>query len=448
MKKSFVALLIGLALIILISPGIVGRLAQKSMDENLDWAATEAEEVVVSSQGFDRGWFSSEGQHRIEIRDGELRELLLAYAGTDAAGKLPALIIDTRIDHGLIPVTSMARDKGSLVPGLGSAVSTLGFEAGEEVVPLPGTIYSTVGLTGELRSNYVLGPGSFTHEGATARWGDVDVSVTTSPSSGAVTFGGAVASFAVDSMTDDVRIEEISFSGEQVPSGFGFRVGPVEGSIGSISIDAAPSRTSVGALDEPRTILGPITVDADSSVDGGRVSARTRLGIENTPFQDMGNADITLDMRIVDADGRAIGNIKRGLENLRAPASPDAMMSSELEADAKDLVAAGFELHIDEARISLPQGLVETELHVSVDESDPAGFSWPEALLAMDASANISIAEDLVRLAMAADPDVGGIIGMGFLQKDGDVYVLRAEFKRGLLTVNGAPMPIPLTGLQ
>ena len=81
-------------------------------------------------------------------------------------------------------------------------------------------------------------------------------------------------------------------------------------------------------------------------------------------------------------------------------------------------------------------------------ESDPAGFSWPEALLAMDASANISIAEDLVRLAMAADPDVGGIIGMGFLQKDGDVYVLRAEFKRGLLTVNGAPMPIPLTGLQ
>jgi hypothetical protein len=56
-KKGFVALLIGTALIVLISPGIVGRLAEESMDENLDWAATEYREVTVTSQGFDRGWW-------------------------------------------------------------------------------------------------------------------------------------------------------------------------------------------------------------------------------------------------------------------------------------------------------------------------------------------------------------------------------------------------------
>jgi hypothetical protein len=33
---------------------------------------------------------------------------------------------------------------------------------------------------------------------------------------------------------------------------------------------------------------------------------------------------------------------------------------------------------------------------------------------------------------------------MGFLQKNGDVYELAAKYKKGLLTVNGAPMPIPL----
>jgi hypothetical protein len=248
-------------------------------------------------------------------------------------------------------------------------------------------------------------------------------------------------------MTDDVRIEEIRFSGEQAPSGFGFRVGPVEGSVGSISINAAPSRTSAGAMSEPHTILGPITFDSDSSVDAGRVTARTLLGIENTPFQDLGSADVTLDLRIVEADGRAIGNIKRGLEGLQADPGSDPMTSG-LEADARDLVAAGFELHIDEARISLPQGLIESELHVSVGESGSSSFSWPEALLAIDATADFSIAEDLVRLAMAANPDVGGIIGMGFLRKNGDVYELHAEFTKGRLTVNGAPMPIPLTGLQ
>ena len=125
MKKGFVALLIGLALIVLISPGIVGRLAEKSVDNQLDWAANEAREIVVRSEGFDRGWFSSEGRHRLEIRDGNLRDLLLAYGNAASAQELPSLIIDTRLDHGLIPLSSMSRDKGSLLPGLGAAVSTV-----------------------------------------------------------------------------------------------------------------------------------------------------------------------------------------------------------------------------------------------------------------------------------------------------------------------------------
>lgn len=442
MKKSIVALLIVLALIVFISPAIVGRLAERAMDENLDWAAKEAKEVVVSSQGFDRGWFSSEGQHRIEIKDGELRDLLLAYANADAAGELPALIIDTRIDHGLIPVTSMSRERGSLVPGLGSAVSTIAFEAGGKIVPLPGKIYSTVGLTGGLQSNYVLEPGSFEHDGATARWGDVDVAVSANPSSGAVSFDGTIASFAVDSINDDVRIEEIKFSGEQAPSGFGFRVGPMRGSVGSVSVNAAPSGIGGVAQGEPLMVFGPISVDASSSIGGDRVTARTRIELENTPFQDYGRAAIAFDVRIVEADGRAIGNIKRGLERMQPAADPDALMR-ELEADAQSLVAAGFELHVDEATISLPQGLIESELHIAVEESGADRFTWAEALLATQATADFSIAEDLVRLAMAANPEVGGIIGMGYLRKNGDVYELRAEFAGGLLTINGAPTPIP-----
>ena len=125
MKKGIVILLLALAVIVLISPGIVGRLAERSMDENLDWAATETNEVTITSQGFDRGWFSSEGQHRVELRDGELRDALMYMVDDNGRIDLPALIIDTRIDHGLVPVTSMAREKGSLAPGLGRAVSTL-----------------------------------------------------------------------------------------------------------------------------------------------------------------------------------------------------------------------------------------------------------------------------------------------------------------------------------
>ena len=125
MKKSVVAVLVLLAVVVLISPAIVGRLAENSIGENLNWAANESGEVTVTSEKFTRGWFSSEGQHRVELREGDLLTAIQALSGPVDAADLPVLVINTHIDHGLIPVTSMSRDKGSLAPGLGSAISTL-----------------------------------------------------------------------------------------------------------------------------------------------------------------------------------------------------------------------------------------------------------------------------------------------------------------------------------
>jgi len=432
-KKSFVALLIGLALIILISPGIVGRLAEKSMDENLDWAATESQEVVVTSQGFDRGWFSSEGQHRVEMRDGELRDLFLIYTDSD---DVPALIIDTRMDHGLIPVSSMSRDKGSLLPGLGRAISTLSIETTRgEVVPVPGTIYSAVGLTGELQSNYVLEPGSFDNDGATASWGGIDVVVTTSPSSGDIGFSGDIASFAVDSMTDNLRIGAIEFSGTQQPSPFGLWVGTVDASVDSVEF----------ADTYPATV-GPIELRTSSSIDGERINASASLKIERTPVDKLGEADIDFNVRIENADGRALGRIRKRVDGIGLQGDSHPVLV-QLETEAQRLVAAGLEFHIDRLNVAWPGGTIVSEIHIVIEESDVDSFSWPAALLSVDASADISMPQDLVEIITAQNPHANAAIGMGFLRKNGDVYEMHAEFKQGLLTVNGAPIPFPLPGL-
>ena len=149
MKKGIVVLLVVVALIIIVSPGILGRLAEKSVDENLNWAANESGELVVSSQKFDRGWFSSEGQHRIELRDGALKDMLTAVSRQPDSNEFPVLVIDTHLDHGLIPLTSMGREKGSLAPGLGNSVSTLSVEFRDgSRFDVPGAIYSKAGLTG------------------------------------------------------------------------------------------------------------------------------------------------------------------------------------------------------------------------------------------------------------------------------------------------------------
>ena len=153
MKKSVVAVLVLLAVVVLISPAIVGRLAENSIGENLNWAANESGEVTVTSEKFTRGWFSSEGQHRVELREGDLLTAIQAMSGPVDAADLPVLVINTHIDHGLIPVTSMSRDKGSLAPGLGSAISTLQVELpGGQAIDIPGTVYSTLSLGGNLHS--------------------------------------------------------------------------------------------------------------------------------------------------------------------------------------------------------------------------------------------------------------------------------------------------------
>jgi len=55
---------------------------------------------------------------------------------------------------------------------------------------------------------------------------------------------------------------------------------------------------------------------------------------------------------------------------------------------------------------------------------------------------------ELVELAVALNPQANAIIGMGFLRRNGAFYEMQAAYKKGLLTVNGAPMPVPLPAVQ
>lgn len=438
MKKGFVALLVVLAVIVLVSPVIVGRLAEKSMDENLDWAATESQEVVVTSQGFDRGWFSSAGQHRVEVRHGNLRDALLALADDGADSELPVLIIDTRLDHGLVPVTSMSRDKGSLMPGLGSAVSTLSLEFGSgEHVDLPGTIYSQISLTGELSSSYQLEAGSFSRDGSTLNWSDSDIVVTTNPSNSNVDFRGAFESLAIVSYDSDISINKLEVEGSQMPTKFGFSVGDVAMSIASVTLPSA----------QGTEIIGPINLDTAAELDGDFVSGHTKVRLDNVPFGDLGPAGISIDATISDMDGAAIGNITRVLEQIDSYGSPDEAMFY-LQDDLQRLFTKGFELRVEHLDVALPQGKLETRIDVAVTELDNDEFSWPAALLALDASFDLRVPAELMDIATAMDPQINAAVGMGFLRQNGDVYEMQAAFENGLLTVNGAPMPLPIPGMQ
>lgn len=439
MRKSVVVVLLTLAVVVLLSPAIVGRIAEQSMDENLDWAATNSQEVVVTSQGFDRGWFSSEGQHRVEVQRGELQDVLLTLADSQDPADIPALIIDTHLDHGLIPVASMARDEGTLLPGLGSAVSTLSVELSSgEVVPLPGTIYSDVSLTGALQSKLVLDAGAHAFDEADALWGDTTISVTSNPSTGALSFDGLVSSLALAADNDLVEFDEVSFAGEMRKSRFGFSVGDADFAMQSLALEGVASDV---------VSFGPLNIDTTSSIDGDRVSGRTTVRLENMPFADLGRAGIAADISVVAADGAALGKIIDAFDAMQGGGSPDDFMFV-VQDDLQRLFSRGFELRVDQLDVALSQGAFASKFRFLIDETDASRFAWPAVLLALDASAELSMPAELVDYLTTMDPQMHAAIAGGFLRKNGDVYEMKAAFEKGLLTVNGAPMPLPIPGLR
>ena len=163
MKRWIVLLVVGLAIVLLISPGIVGRLAERNLDVGLAQIDLDSPSIDIQTESFERGWFSSAGRHRIDLRDGFLAELVGgpgSEAGSGAAGSGAAIVVETRLDHGLVPVTSMQRERGTLSPALASAVSTVALDPGNgELTALPGHIFPFIGLGGTASYSFLLEPG-------------------------------------------------------------------------------------------------------------------------------------------------------------------------------------------------------------------------------------------------------------------------------------------------
>lgn len=153
-KKTLIVVAV-LLLVILVSPAVVGKLAEKSVNEQLSWATTGASsgELDVKLESFESKWFTSHGVHYVGLGDGSLKQSLLDAGQLPDPDNLPRLRIETRIDHGLIPVSSIQRQGGSLAPALGSAISTMAIEmAGVDPIVVPGAVFSKIGLTGGVDS--------------------------------------------------------------------------------------------------------------------------------------------------------------------------------------------------------------------------------------------------------------------------------------------------------
>jgi hypothetical protein len=155
-------------------------------------------------------------------------------------------------------------------------------------------------------------------------------------------------------------------------------------------------------------------------------------------FEEM---SLDLTFRLNDADARSVGNLQRASQ---AQATDPMGLYASMERDLKQLFAAGFDFSFDKFDMTLPQGKIVSKMSFAFASSDPATFEWTSLLLGTEASIDLSIPAALVDTLGPDNPQLAMAVGGGYLVRKGEDYVLEARMKKGLLTLNGAPMPIPL----
>jgi uncharacterized protein YdgA (DUF945 family) len=336
----------------------------------------------------------------------------------------------------------MARESGSLMPGLASTVSTLQLDPGDgNLIAVPGTLYSQVRLTGATASRYLLEAGAFAGDEVDVEWEGADVSMTSDASRRSLRYDGRINPLSVQKGDGSFRLGFTTIEGDSRSTEYGFMVGAI-----SLSIDSLAIAPDSGA----QVDTGKVQLDASSDIVGERVNAGMAVTIADFSLPEFGAVDVSMDLSATGLNARSVQAIVTEVQRAQRADDPDAALAAlypQIEQDLQTLLSAGAEIRVDRFDATLPQGEVTTRLRFQLPEAVAgADFSWAALVLALTASADLSIPVALMELAQSANPQSASLIAMGILKKDGDTYIVNAEYEKGLLTVNGAPMPIPLPG--
>jgi hypothetical protein len=442
-KRWLVLLLVGLAVVVLLSPGLIGRLAEKNIDRNLGRVDLDNENISITAETFERGWFTSEGRYRILIHDGSFSTAVGSDEITGAESGEPSLVIDTRVDHGLVPLSSLRREGGSLTPALANAVSTVSLDRGDgELIDLPGRIYGFVGLDGASSFRFIMEEGQDVSGNMSTEWSGADITYFISADGLRRSLEGVFEPASFESWGVRTILGETRFSLTQDRHAH---------RLGEVGVDIELESLVVRNDGDPDVGIGPLTAVLDTRIDDGRAAGNGRLELAFDNLQDLGAADVRTALRFdaLDADSLAtlvdtwkvLNDMPGGTTGAELSAVEPAL-NRELEA----LAARGGQLEITDTRITLPQGNWTMNLSVTVDETDDADqpFSWPTVLLNTRATLDAQLSMSLFDYLVEVNPQLRSAVAGGFLVRKGDRYEIEAELDSGRLLINGAPMNLPV----
>jgi uncharacterized protein YdgA (DUF945 family) len=354
--------------------------------------------------------------------------------------QVPALIINTQLEHGIWP-TGAARNSESLLPVLARSVSTMQLEVENgDIVDIPGTLYTEVSLTGATNSHYILEAGSFDAPDARIQWTGADLMLSVAASGTALSMSGTIEPWSVRSLVSGITAGSVTIDAQTERTRYGINVGDVNLTIESVSLTDANQTVE---LQELRLV-------GSSDISGGRLSGNSALHVGSIVYPSLGDISVDLELTASEVDAESLQTIVAVIGAAESSPDPNIAMADIdqlIEDDVQMLLSRGANISVDKFSVTLAEGTINGSLSLELPQSDTSDLkTWARLALLLTASANISIDDELLKFAQSMAPELGGLIAMGYLRRDGERYTLNAEAANGTLTINGAPMSIPMTG--
>lgn len=228
------------------------------------------------------------------------------------------------------------------------------------------------------------------------------------------------------------ELSNLEFSGDLAMSEFGYSVGDMSLTLDYIMFDASGTA--------PFSI-GPVIFETSSAINAAKLASTSKLNMIVGDLPGLGHVGLDTQFSLDNVDGAALQRLLAGVQQAQAGSSSDDIASA-IEAEVLGLFAAGADLQIERLDIALPQGTIKSVMNLTFLENDNASPTWSTQALALEADAKVEVPEVIANMAMLMSPQAGMV--ESFLIRNGDVYELEAVYKRGLLTINGAPFALPI----
>ncbi len=422
LRKLILLLVAVVVALLLVTPRVVGALAQRQVNDYV--AGFNAEAVTrsgpqITEHSYERGWFDARSSQRIALS-----------AGSDDTPFF--LIIDSQVEHGLVLDGS----------GFGLAEIHSGFSLVDEYerVELPLQAVTRIHLNGSA-SSFVSGKAidhRFDESGSRLQWDGGELRFEVGPDGTSITANGNAGRLQFVEEENRFTFGPMRFAGDQRLSEHQFWVGA-----SSLSVDELDLEDPAAGSFQVRNFA----FEADVRLDRERLAYDLVVDADHIATPGFDGGSLHIDVALTDFHAETAARLRDKIAQQPDPVAASEPDWAEIEADLLALLARGGKLDVEKIFFATGNGRLDASAQMVIDQ-DVGAAMLGELLMALRGEMDIVVSKTLLATAAENNPQLAQATTMlyraGYLLEEDDDFVLKAAYSGGLLTINGLPLPLPL----